>query len=88
MGLRVGPDRAACTSQHAGLAGRVGVCALLPSLVGWFVVAPLKGQPIAAGWNVARLWIAPVVNGLWGLGTALLYELLTRLGSGRRAWVP
>src|SRR5438309_769979 len=24
--------------------------ALLPSLVGWFVVAPLKGQPIAAGW--------------------------------------
>ena len=62
--------------------------ALLPSLVGWLVVAPLKGQPIAAGWNVARLWIAPVVNGLWGLGTALLYALLTRLGSGRRSWVP
>ena len=62
--------------------------ALLPSLVGWFVVAPLKGQPIAAGWNVARLWIAPVVNGLWGLGTALLYAPLTRLGSGRRSWVP
>jgi hypothetical protein len=61
--------------------------ALLPSLVGWFVVAPLKGQPIAAGWNVARLWIAPVVNGVWGLGTALVYELLQRLGSGRRSWL-
>src|SRR5215213_5747512 len=62
--------------------------AVLPSLVGWFVVAPLKGQPIAAGWNVARLWIAPVVNGVWGLGTALLYELLQRLGWGRRSWLP
>ena len=61
--------------------------ALLPSLVGWFVVAPLKGQPITAGWNVARLWIAPVVNGVWGLGTALLFELLQRLGSGRRSWL-
>ncbi len=62
--------------------------AIGPTLVGWFVVAPLKGQPIAAGWNVARLWIAPVVNGVWGLGTALVYELLQRLGSGRRSWLP
>src|SRR3954452_6307802 len=62
--------------------------ALLPSLVGWFVVAPLKGQPIAAGWTVARLWISSVVNGVWGLGTALLYELLKRLGSGQRSWLP
>ena len=69
------------------LAG-VAFGALLPSLVGWFVVAPLKGQPIAAGWNVARLWIAPVVNGVWGLGTALLYELPQRLGSGQRSWLP
>jgi hypothetical protein len=59
--------------------------ALVPSLVGWFVVAPIKGQPIAAGWDVARMWIAPLVNGGWGLGAALFYDLLCRRGpdSGR-----
>ena len=31
--------------------------------------------------------VAPVVNGVWGLGTALVYELLQRLGSGRRSWL-
>jgi hypothetical protein len=59
--------------------------ALVPTLVGWFVVAPVKGQPIAAGWDVARMWIAPLVNGGWGLGAALFYDLLCRRGtdSGR-----
>lgn len=57
--------------------------AVLPTLVGWFVVAPLKGQAVAAGWNPARMWIGPVVNGAWGLGLALFYRLLRRLAGGR-----
>jgi hypothetical protein len=57
--------------------------ALVPTLVGWFVVAPIKGQPIAAGWDPARMWVAPVVNGAWGLGTALFYGLLCRWSAGR-----
>jgi hypothetical protein len=52
--------------------------AVLPTLVGWFVVAPLRGQPVAQGWNVGRMWIGPLLNGLWGLGTALLWRGLAR----------
>lgn len=46
--------------------------AIFPTLVAWFIVAPLKGDPIAAGWVPARMWIGPVINGAWGLGTGLL----------------
>jgi hypothetical protein len=52
--------------------------AVAPTLVFWFVVAPLRGQPIAQGWELARLWIGPLVNGLWGLGTALFWRGLGR----------
>ena len=53
--------------------------AVAPTLVGWFVIAPLKGLPVAQGFNPARMWIGPLVNGAWGLGTAVLLELLRRL---------
>jgi len=49
--------------------------ALLPSLAGWFIVAPLTGQPIAAGGDPAWLAIGLAVNGAWGLGTAVLLWL-------------
>jgi hypothetical protein len=52
--------------------------AIAPTLVAWFVVAPLHGQPVAAGWNLERLWIGPFVNGLWGLGAALFWRGLAR----------
>src|SRR3982751_1321514 len=53
--------------------------AILPTLVAWFVVAPLKGQPVAAGWASAAMIIGPIVNAAWGLGTGLGIAL-----SGRR----
>ncbi len=34
---------------------------------------PLKGQPIAGGWQPLRLLTGLLVNGAWGLGTALLF---------------
>jgi len=46
--------------------------AIFPTLVLWFVVFPLKGQPIAAGWDQMRMATHLVIHGAWGLGTALL----------------
>jgi hypothetical protein len=53
--------------------------ALAPTLVAWFLVAPLKHQPIASGWNPKRMMIGPIVNGAWGLGTAWLYRVFERV---------
>jgi hypothetical protein len=45
--------------------------AIFPTLVAWFVVAPLKHQAMAGGFHLATLWIGPLLNGLWGLGTGV-----------------
>ena len=52
--------------------------ALGPSLVNWFVVLPLKGEPVGGGWAVPGVATALIVNGVWGLGTVLLFRLLGR----------
>ena len=52
--------------------------AILPTLVAWFVVAPLKGLPIAGGWQMTRMITGFVINGAWGLGTALLMSVAYR----------
>jgi hypothetical protein len=49
--------------------------AILPTLVAWFLVAPLKGQPMAAGFVPAAMMIGPIVNAAWGLGTGLALAL-------------
>jgi hypothetical protein len=53
---------------------------VLPSLVGMLVVTPLKGGVITLG--AAMLLRAFVINGVWGLGTALSYRLGRRLSAG------
>jgi len=55
-----------------------------PVLVSWFVVAPLKGTPIAAGWVPQRMLAGILINGFWGIGVALIYAGLRRLGSRPR----
>lgn len=52
--------------------------AVLPTLVAWFVVAPLKGQPMAGGWVPAAMALALVANGAWGLGTGVGLALFGR----------
>ena len=52
--------------------------AFLPTLVAWFVVAPLKHQPLASGFKPKAMMIGPIVNAAWGLGTALIYRALHR----------
>jgi len=52
--------------------------AVLPTLVAWFVVAPLKDQPLAGGFAATGIALALVANGLWGLGTGLGLALFGR----------
>jgi hypothetical protein len=54
--------------------------AIVPTLVFWFVVVPLKGQPLSYGFQVPRVFVALIVDGLWGLGTGVFLAML----AGRR----
>lgn len=50
--------------------------AILPTLVAAFVVAPLKGMKMPV--TPATVATGLIVNGAWGLGTALIYRLMAR----------
>lgn len=63
--------------------GAIVFGAVFPTLVAWFVVLPLKGLPMGFGFHFPGELVGPIVNGLWGLGTALFLLLLT--GPPRRA---
>ncbi len=52
--------------------------AVLPTLVAWFLVAPLKGLPTAGGWEANRMITGLLINGAWGVGTAVLLRLAYR----------
>jgi hypothetical protein len=52
--------------------------AIFPTLVAWFVVAPLKGQPVAAGFVPMAMMVGPIVNAAWGLGTGIGLALFGR----------
>jgi hypothetical protein len=59
--------------------------AVLPSVVALFVVMPLKGMPVAGGGDSKIVVGALLLNGTWGLGTALLlrlFQLLDTTGTG------
>jgi len=53
--------------------------ALVPSFFAWFVVAPLKGDALAAGGDPLRLGVTVASNAAWGLGTAALLRALLAL---------
>ena len=48
------------------------------SLVAWFIVAPIKGTPIANGGKLPLMLTSLLVNGAWGVGTALFLRLFER----------
>ncbi|MGH7047365.1 MAG: hypothetical protein ACREE2_13375 [Stellaceae bacterium] len=58
--------------------------AIFPTVFSWFVVAPLKGLPLGYGFHYPGLLVGPIVNGLWGLGTAVFLCFAPR--PVRRAW--
>jgi hypothetical protein len=50
--------------------------AIFPTLVAWFIVLPLKGAPLGGGFDASRVVTGLLVNGAWGLGTAIILTLL------------
>ena len=52
--------------------------AIAPSIVNWFVSAPLHGFPLGSGWHLPEMVTSILVNGAWGVGTALLLRLWFR----------
>ena len=56
--------------------------AIFPTLVAWFLVAPLKGLPVAGDWQLNRMVTGVLINGAWGVGTALLMRLGYRIWRG------
>jgi hypothetical protein len=57
--------------------------AILPSLATWFIVLPLNAQAIAGGGSPEVIAGALLLNGVWGLGAALLLRAIDRLRFGR-----
>src|SRR6266404_9289423 len=40
--------------------------AIAPTVVSWFILAPLRGQPVASGFVPANMMVGPIVNGTFG----------------------
>lgn len=51
--------------------------AIAPSLVNWFIAMPLRGEPIGGGWQPNSIVTSLTLNGIWGVGTILLYRLMS-----------
>ena len=54
-----------------------------PLLVNWFVVSPMKGQPIAAGLVPSRMLAGILIAGAFGIGVAFIYGVLRPRFGGR-----
>lgn len=55
--------------------------AIVPSLIAWFLVMPIKGQPAAGGLRAATVVTGLLVNGAWGFGTILLLALFESIAA-------
>lgn len=54
--------------------------AIGPTAVALFVVMPLKGMPMAGGWDPKLIVGALMVNAAWGLGLGVFIRALRRAG--------
>jgi len=52
------------------------ILGLIAALVAMFIVAPLKGMPVAGGWVISSMVRSVVINGFFGLGVGLILPLL------------
>jgi hypothetical protein len=75
------------TARLGWWAGGLAFGAVLPVLVLWFVVLPLKGQPVGGGFGASRVLLTVVIHAAFGLGTAVIFRAGLRL-AGRRASSP
>jgi tetrahydromethanopterin S-methyltransferase subunit C len=60
------------------------IMGIIAALVGMFIVAPIKGNPIANGWMIWPILRSLLINGAWGLGVGLILPLLLPRGASRR----
>lgn len=52
------------------------ILGIIASLVAMFVVAPIKGYPVANGWHAWPIARSLLINGFWGLGVGLILPLM------------
>ncbi len=55
-------------------AGWIIIAAIALPLVAFFVVPPIKGEPVPELWP--RFLVSMMLNGSWGFGTALFLRLV------------
>ena len=48
----------------------------IATLVLWFIVAPIKGRPIAFGWAWQSMLVVLAIHAVWGIGVGLILPLL------------
>jgi hypothetical protein len=77
-------ERVIARSPGGYWVGAIIFGAIFPTAVSWFVVAPLKGLPVGYGFHFPGPLVGLIVNGLWGLGTAVFLCVVPR--PVRRAW--
>jgi hypothetical protein len=58
--------------------------AFIISPFNWFVLAPLRGQPLGNGFVLANMVRGQIYNGIFGLGAGVCLPLLQRLMTARR----
>jgi hypothetical protein len=70
------------------IALRALLAGLFAGLMGWFVVRPLAGHPVAFGWQPAAMLRSAAACFMWGVGITLILPLLhpRRLNGRRPAW--
>jgi hypothetical protein len=54
----------------------LAISAVASGSVALFIIAPLKGMPVAGGWNPKVILATLTLNGTWGLGMALLMRAM------------
>jgi len=63
--------------------GGLAFGAVLPVLVLWFVVMPLKGLPVGGGFAPSGVLVGIVLHAVFGLGTAIIFRSGLRLADLR-----
>lgn len=68
-----------------GPLGWILFAGIVVTLVNWFVVLPIKGQPIGGGFRMPGMVVVPLVYAFWGVGMWLIFGL-TRRALGGTKW--
>ena len=59
-----------------GMVGWILFAGIIVTLVNWFVVLPIKGQPMGNGFRLPGVVVVPIVYAFWGFGMWLIAGLV------------